>query len=136
MAPAGGVDSYVAGPILTLLVLPVLLLRGEPMVVNLRNRYTPHLVEPPPPRDPRPAALESRLAGKRVVLIEVDETTGRSRYTRDFRAASEVLVDPEDGRRVVHVIDEASWYGARSELTPESPNADFQRWPAELVWVE
>lgn len=98
------------------------------MITNLPHGLHPHLLGAPPPRDPRPALVESGLTGKRVVLIRVDERTGRSHYIRDHRAVSEVLAEPE-GQRVVRVVDEATWYGGYGGATGNP-------WPAELVWVE
>lgn len=94
----------------------------------------PRLVEAPPSHVPRPSVIEAGpLTGKRVILISVDEVTGRSRYLRDHRAISEVHVD-DSGRRVVRVVHEAAWYShghaVRTDSEPGTP------WPAELVWLE
>lgn len=94
----------------------------------------PRLVEAPPVRPPRPSVSEpGPLVGRRVILVSVDETTGRSRYVHDHRAVSEVQVD-DTGQRVVRVVHEAAWYTA-----PEFSNGSDGHgtpWPAELVWLE
>ncbi|MBO0827256.1 MAG: hypothetical protein J2P24_05690 [Streptosporangiales bacterium] len=94
----------------------------------------PGLVEARPTLAPRPCVTEAGpLTGKRVILISVDEVTGRSEYLRDHRAISEVLVD-DSGKRVVRVVDEAASYpGAEPVRTDPEPGT---LWPAELVWLE
>lgn len=95
----------------------------------------PRVVQAPPSHVPRPAVTEpGPLAGKRVILISVDEATGRSQYLHDHRAVSEVLVD-DAGQRVVRVVHEAAWYAAGDprHLAPESHGTP---WPVELVWLE
>ncbi|HEX6446594.1 MAG TPA: hypothetical protein VF053_15975 [Streptosporangiales bacterium] len=95
----------------------------------------PRIVQAPPARAPRPAVTEAGpIAGKRVVLISVDETTGRSQYLHDHRAVSEVLVD-DAGRRVVRVVHEAAWYTADEPFHPDGESRGTP-WPAELVWLE
>ncbi|GAA2759089.1 hypothetical protein [Actinopolymorpha rutila] len=84
------------------------------------------------PDAPRPAVVEPHLAGRRVVLIAVDEEKGTAHYTHGHRAASDVLVDPE-GVPVVQVAPERSWQAWRKRGTGRCPEA-FP-WPADLVWV-
>lgn len=94
----------------------------------------PRLVEAPPTHAPRPAVTEAGpLTGKRVILISVDEVTGRSRYLHDHRAISDVHVD-ESGRRVVRVLHEAAWYASADPLRTDGERGT--PWPAELVWLE
>jgi hypothetical protein len=95
----------------------------------------PRIVQAPPTHAPRPAATESgSLVGRRVILISVDETTGRSQYLHDHRAISDVLVD-DAGQRIVRVVPEAAWYAA-SDTRRFEPDGRGTPWPAELVWLE
>lgn len=95
----------------------------------------PRVVEAPPSRAPRPVVTEAGpIAGKRVILISVDEVTGRSRYLHDHRAISDIQLD-ESGRRVVRVVHEAAWYRATDPYDTD-PELRGTPWPAELVWLE
>lgn len=103
---------------------------GLPDVVE-----APPVVPAPPVSAPRPAVTEiGPVAGKRVILISVDEPTGRSEYLHDYRALSEVLVD-DAGQRIVRVMHESAWYGVGDAQYP-APESGGTPWPAELVWLE
>lgn len=89
----------------------------------------PRMVLPPPARIPRPASGEAELAGKRVVLVMLDEL-GHAQYVHDWRATSEPQLDSA-GECFVWVVPEGSWYAHRGAVTP-----DARQWPVGLVWVE
>lgn len=75
----------------------------------------------PPARQPRPAASEPTLTGKRVVLSTPEG------FVYDMRAASEIYTDGAGGA-VVDVVGERAWFtGSPSERAT---------WPQHLVWVE
>ena len=84
------------------------------------------------PDAPRPAVTEPHLAGRRVVLIDVDEENETAHYTHGHRAASGVLVDP-NGVPVVQVAPERTWQAWRRSGTGRCP--EVFPWPADLVWV-
>lgn len=94
------------------------------------------MVYPPPMRIPRPAAGEIELAGKRVILVVVDES-GQVHYEHDWRAASEQQLDAAgDGH--IWVLPEAAWYAWTGQQPRTDPMScpDAQRWPVSLVWAE
>lgn len=72
----------------------------------------------PPARQPRPAAKEPTLTGKRVVLSTPEG------FVYDMRAASE-----PDGKGgvVIPIVTDANCYAGKRTGTP---------WPQHLVWVE
>ncbi len=78
----------------------------------------------PPARQPRPAAEEPTLRGKRVVLSMPDG------FVYDMRAVSELYRDGQ-GRNLVDIVSEEDYY--RWMLTRASP--DRQPYPVQLVWV-
>ncbi|SDR70790.1 hypothetical protein [Actinopolymorpha singaporensis] len=84
------------------------------------------------PKGPRPAVTEPHLAGRRVVLIDVDEENETAHYTHGHRAASDVVPGPE-GVPVVQVAPERSWQAWRKRGTGRCP--ETFPWPADLVWV-
>lgn len=93
--------------------------------------------EPDPERPggpdvPRPAVTEPHLAGRKVVLIDVDEKNETAHYTHGHRAASDVVVNPE-GVPVVQVAPERSWLARRKSGKGRCP--ETFPWPADLVWV-
>lgn len=104
-------------------------------MTTLRGYIDPRQVAvAPPARAPRPVPFEATVFGRRMVLILVDDVTGRSRYLRDYRATSEVVTDGT-GTRVVHVAPERDWYAWNlASRDGDCPNSE--RWPAELVWAE
>ena len=79
----------------------------------------------PPSRQPRPAADEPSLKGKRVVLSTPEG------FVYDMRAASEIYRDG-DGNRVIEIAAEAAWF--RWMYTHVRPTT--QCYPEHLVWVE
>ena len=79
----------------------------------------------PPSRQPRPAADEPSLKGKRVVLSTPEG------FVYDMRAASEVYTDGE-GKRVIDIVAEGAWF--RWMYTHQRPTT--QSYPEHLVWVE
>jgi hypothetical protein len=89
----------------------------------------PRMGCPPPARVPRPASGETELAGKRVVLVVLDEM-GHSHYVHDWRATSEPELDAA-GDGFVWVVPEDVWYAHRG-VSPQNA----RQWPVGLVWVE
>ena len=79
----------------------------------------------PPTREPRPAALEPSLTGKRVVLSTPEG------FLYDMRAAGELRTDGE-GSVFVDIISEPQWFENRAGR----PHAEPAAWPVHLVWVE
>jgi hypothetical protein len=79
----------------------------------------------PPARQPRPAADEPTLKGKRVVLSTPEG------FVYDMRAASEIYRDG-DSTRIVDIVAEGAWY--RWMYTGDRPTP--QPYPAHLVWIE
>jgi hypothetical protein len=79
----------------------------------------------PPARQPRPAADEPTIKGKRVVLSTPEG------FVYDMRAASEVYRDG-DGSRIVDIVAEGAWF--RWMYTGERPTP--QPYPEHLVWIE
>lgn len=79
----------------------------------------------PPAREPRPAADEPALRGKRVILSTPEG------FVYDARAASEIY-RRGDGRKVVDVVSEEHWF--RWMFTQVLPHRE--EYPIELVWVE
>ncbi|MGH3382976.1 MAG: hypothetical protein ACRDO1_00205 [Nocardioidaceae bacterium] len=79
----------------------------------------------PPARQPRPAAEEPALRGKRVVLSMPDG------FVYDMRAASE-RYENGDAKTVIDIVSEEEWY--RWMFTHQQPKR--QPFPVGLVWVE
>ena len=79
----------------------------------------------PPAREPRPAALEPSLTGKRIVLSTPEG------FVYDMRAAGEVRTDGTGGA-LVDVLTEQEWFDNRSGLRSVEPST----WSVHLVWVE
>lgn len=90
-----------------------------------RRRYPP-----PPPLTPRHVLDVPSVIGRRLILMT---PTGPK---RDFRAASDVIVD-ESGSHV-RVVEEWRWYrwlAMPEDTRPEAcPRA--RAWSATNVWVE
>ena len=89
---------------------------------------TSHIAWPyfgvPPARQPRPAATEPTLTGKRLVLSTPEG------FVYDHRAASEIITDGQGGA-FIEVVTEEQWFFD----TPEN-HQPAARWPVHLVWVE
>lgn len=79
----------------------------------------------PPVRQPRPAADEPTLKGKRVILSTPEG------FVYDMRAASEIYRDG-DGKEVVDVVAEGAWFRWMYAGVRPLPHA----FPEHLVWVE
>jgi hypothetical protein len=79
----------------------------------------------PPARQPRPAAKEPALTGKRVVLSTPEG------FVYDMRAASEIRTDGHGGA-VLDIVAEATWFQGQESVRP----GDIVTWPAHLVWVD
>jgi hypothetical protein len=79
----------------------------------------------PPAREPRPAADEPALRGKRVILSTPEG------FVYDMRAISEVRHEA-DGVSMVDVVSEEQYF--RWMFTREAP--PYESYPARLVWVE
>lgn len=79
----------------------------------------------PPARQPRPAAQEPALAGKRLILSTPEG------FIHDMRAADELHLD-DNGRPVVPVFTERQHF-ERLLLQRVVRAVD---WPADLVWVD
>jgi hypothetical protein len=79
----------------------------------------------PPSREPRPAADEPALTGKRVILSTPEG------FVYDMRAAGELHTDGE-GNLVVEILTEARYFEQR--LTGRTLTGAV--WPAHLVWVD
>lgn len=79
----------------------------------------------PPARQPRPAAEEPALAGKRVILSTPEG------FVYDIRAVSERYVDDRN-RDVVDVMTEQDYYRWMWTRT----RASSKPWPTHVVWVE
>ena len=77
----------------------------------------------PPARQPRPAATEPALTGKRVVLSTPEG------FVYDMRAAGELYTDG-DGQVFVDIVTERTWFEGDDARNARAP------WPAHLVWVE
>ena len=79
----------------------------------------------PPARQPRPAAAEPSLTGKRLVLSTPEG------FVYDMRASGEVHTDGA-GNALVSVITEVEHFERNLLGTSPSP----VKWPVHLVWVE
>jgi len=79
----------------------------------------------PPPRQPRPAAEEPSLPGKRVVLSTPEG------FIYDMRAVSRVYRD-KSGRQLVDIVSDEDYF--RWMLIQHSPVAT--PYSVTLVWVE
>lgn len=79
----------------------------------------------PPARQPRPAADEPALRGKRVILSTPEG------FVYDMRAVSSIYVD-STGLPTVDIATEEDYY--RWMLLQETPRPSS--YPALLVWVE
>lgn len=79
----------------------------------------------PPARQPRPAADEPTLKGKRVILSTAEG------FVYDMRAASESYRDGQGGK-VIDIVAEGAWF--RWIYAGDRPHP--QRFPEHLVWVE
>jgi len=93
------------------------------MSTNKSRRYPYFGV--PPAREPRPAADEPALQGKRVILSTPEG------FVYDMRAVSRIQKDSE-GRDVIEIVTEEDYY--RWMFTRSAPEATA--YPAHLVWVE
>jgi hypothetical protein len=79
----------------------------------------------PPARQPRPAATEPALTGKRVVLSTPEG------FVYDHRAAGEVHTDGE-GNAVIDILTENHYFERILNVRDPAPVT----WPAHLVWVD
>lgn len=79
----------------------------------------------PPAREPRPAADEPSLVGKRVILSTAEG------FVYDMRAVSQILTDG-DGQQVVAIATEEEYY--RWMFLGEHPTQ--VSYPIQLVWIE
>lgn len=79
----------------------------------------------PPARQPRPAAQEPALRGKRVILSTPEG------FVDDMRAVSQIHVD-DAGEVVVDVVSEEAFY--RWMLVGVVPTTTS--YPHRLVWVQ
>jgi hypothetical protein len=79
----------------------------------------------PPAHQPRPAADEPTLRGKRVILSTPEG------FIYDMRAVSERHLDSR-GRDVIDIMTEQDYF--RWMWTGESPRTE--PWSAHLVWVD
>jgi hypothetical protein len=79
----------------------------------------------PPSRQPRPAAEEPALNGKRVILSTPEG------FVYDMRAVSELRTDGK-GNLVVDVLSEIHFFERRVAGRCHEPAV----WPAHLVWVD
>lgn len=79
----------------------------------------------PPAREPRPAANEPALTGKRVILSTPEG------FVYDMRAAGEVRTDGEGGA-VIDIVTDREWFTVPRPVQLERS----AQWPAHLVWVE
>lgn len=79
----------------------------------------------PPARQPRPAADEPALQGKRVILSTPEG------FVYDMRAVSRIYRD-DNGAPIVDIVTEQGYY--RWMFTEQAPAPT--RYPAQLVWVE
>ena len=79
----------------------------------------------PPAREPRPAADEPALQGKRVILSTPEG------FVYDMRAVSGVHEDG-DGRDVIDIVSDEAYY--RWMFTRSAPKRTS--YPVGLVWVE
>jgi hypothetical protein len=79
----------------------------------------------PPTRQPRPAADEPALKGKRVILSTPEG------FVYDMRAASEVYQDGGGGN-VIDIVAEGAWFRWIYTQVRPSPRT----FPHHLVWVE
>jgi hypothetical protein len=79
----------------------------------------------PPARQPRPAAEEPALPGKRVVLSTPEG------FVYDMRAASRIYTDGR-GREVVDIVTEEAYF--RWMFTKTAPQR--VTYGVHLVWVE
>jgi len=79
----------------------------------------------PPARQPRPAATEPALTGKRVILSTPEG------FVYDMRSAGEIYTDGE-GNPLVDVVTEHGHFQRLLQGTSAEPVA----WPVHLVWVE
>jgi hypothetical protein len=91
--------------------------------VNEQRRYPYFGI--PPARQPRPAADEPALKGKRVVLSTPEG------FIYDMRAASEPYRNG-DGMPIIDIVAEGAWF--RWIYTGQRPGP--QPFPEHLVWVE
>lgn len=79
----------------------------------------------PPPREPRPAADEPALHGKRVILSTPEG------FVYDMRAVSRIYKDG-DGRSFIDILTEVDYYSwMLTKVKPETTP-----YAAHLVWVE
>lgn len=79
----------------------------------------------PPAREPRPAAEEPALRGKRVIL----STPGGFVY--DMRAVSGVYTDPA-GVPAIDIATDEDYYRWMLLRTPPQPTS----YPSHLLWVD
>ena len=79
----------------------------------------------PPAREPRPAAQEPALTGKRVILSTPEG------LVYDMRATGEIQTDGQ-GNLVVGILSETEYFA--SQLTDRRYRP--VPWPAHLVWVD
>lgn len=79
----------------------------------------------PPARQPRPAAAEPALKGKRVILSTPEG------FVYDMRAASEIYRSGGDEPNI-DIVAEGAWF--RWIYAGDRPQP--QAYPAHLVWVE
>lgn len=79
----------------------------------------------PPDRQPRPAANEPALTGKRVILSTPEG------FVYDMRAASELRSDGA-GNLTVEILTEQHYFDLRINAVEH----ESVTWPAHLVWVE
>lgn len=79
----------------------------------------------PPPRQPRPAAEEPALRGKRVILSTPEG------FVYDMRAVSEVYLN-ESGREVIDIVTEEAYY--RWMFVRATPKR--VAYGVDLVWAE
>jgi hypothetical protein len=79
----------------------------------------------PPAREPRPAADEPALRGKRVIL------STHEGFVYDVRAISRIRLD-EASEEVVDVVTEEDYFRWMLLKAPPQPTS----YPSHLVWVE
>jgi hypothetical protein len=80
----------------------------------------------PPARQPRPAAQEPALTGKRVVLSTPEG------FVYDMRAAGEAYTGG-DGSLFIDIVTEKAHFEA---LLLDRVRVEPVPWPSHLVWVE
>lgn len=100
-------------------------------MINLRGSF-------PPRRSatPRSASSCDPPVGTRVVVVVIDETTGRADCRPGYRTVTGVELDP-GGRPVVTVITDAQWRDWTNDAVTADParRPIGQKWPADLVWT-